>query len=188
MTGHRGALLWSVGTCAPRHSEPASPCLPRGLPPNRGVDTRTAEARGVCDAPAHARPRTASPPGEPGQRRERQPLHPARGHRRLDLVLELPHEQREIERPGDAAAHRAPLLGESDRRLEQALHLEGGSHLDVHDGVASPAVAEACGTAAGITATSPGTAGPPPPPPPEGQLPFPPPQALPPQRVDLHPP
>ena len=77
--------------------------------------------------------RATAAPGEPGERGEREALHPARRERRLHLVLELAHEQRQVERPREAAAQRAPLLGEADRGLEHPLHLERGSHLDADE-------------------------------------------------------
>jgi AraC-like DNA-binding protein len=62
--------------------------------------------------------------------------------RGLDLVLELAHEHREIERSGDAAEHRAALLGEPDRGLEQSLHVERGPDLDVDASVRVTGVRE----------------------------------------------
>jgi len=59
-------------------------------------------------------------------------LKPPRRERRLHLVLELRHEQGEVERLRDASQHRASLLGQPDRCLEQLLHPQRGAHLD-HD-------------------------------------------------------
>ncbi len=77
-----------------------------------------------------SRARAIPAPGEPGQRREHRSLHPARRERCLHLLLELAHEQSELERLRDATQHRASLLGEADGGLEQLLHLKGGSDLD----------------------------------------------------------
>jgi len=44
-------------------------------------------------------------------------------------------EQGEIERPRDAAQHRAALLGEADGGLEELLHLQCRAHLDADERV-----------------------------------------------------
>jgi hypothetical protein len=68
--------------------------------------------------------------GQPGQRCECDPLEPAWCDGALHFLLELTGEERKLEWLGDAAEHRAPLLGERNRGLEQLLHPERGPNLD----------------------------------------------------------
>src|SRR5262249_47422562 len=75
----------------------------------------------------------AAKPRQPNERRQCEPLEPARADRRLHLVRELAREEGELERLGDAAEHRPPLLGEGDGRLEEPLHLERGPDLDPNE-------------------------------------------------------
>jgi hypothetical protein len=53
----------------------------------------------------------------------------------LHFIFELAREEGEVERPWDAAHHRAPLLGEGNGCLEELLHLESGADLDANERV-----------------------------------------------------
>src|ERR687896_1105949 len=94
---------------------------------------RTGRPRAVRRS-ATRRPVTAAP-REPGQRCENDALQPAGRERSLYLVLELLGEQGEVERPRDAAQHRAVLLGEADGGIEELLHLQRRAHLDANERV-----------------------------------------------------
>ena len=97
----------------------------RGVPADRADRPRLAITSRVADGVATA--------GEPGERCEREPLEPERWERRLDFLLELAREEREIEGLRDAAQHRPSLLGERDGRLEELLHPERGPDVDADE-------------------------------------------------------
>ena len=115
---------------AVRRSTTRRPTLP--VPPSISVGAWL-----MLGPPAAAGPgaRVIAPPGEPGQRSEDDALKPAGRERSLDLVLELLGEQGQIERPRDAAQHRAALLGEADGGLEELLHVQRRAHLDADERV-----------------------------------------------------
>jgi hypothetical protein len=81
-------------------------------------------------------------PRDPGQGGERHALHPAGRKRSLHLTLEFAYEQRQIERFGDPAKHRASPLGEVDRGLEQSFHPESRPDLDADQRVGVTGVRE----------------------------------------------
>ena len=77
-----------------------------------------------------SRPRRS---GQPREGCEGEPQEPARCGGSLHFLLELAGEEGELERLGDAAEHRASLLGERNGGLEEPLHLERRSDLDTHE-------------------------------------------------------
>jgi hypothetical protein len=80
--------------------------------------------RAVCFATSRLPELATQVSGEPGQRCECEPLKPAWSNGALHFALERAREEREVEWSGDAAEHRAALLGKCDGGLE-ALLLDG---------------------------------------------------------------
>jgi AraC-like DNA-binding protein len=86
--------------------------------------------RAVCFATSRLPELATQVSGEPGQRCECEPLKPAWSNGALHFVFERAREEREVEWSGDAAGHRAALLGKCDGGLEELFHLERWADLD----------------------------------------------------------
>jgi hypothetical protein len=97
----------------------------------------------------------AAAPGEPGQRREGETLHPRRRERRLHLVLELAPEQREVERPREPFIIVRPCSASATAVSNSCSILSAGRMSTRTSAGSSPTFAKSCGTPGGTTTTSP---------------------------------